>query len=76
MSSTMCSGPMVPLGGVVVMLDSEDELWVWTRDRCVAGCMLYKLRERPKSFNQRAFVNGEWENTLDNVEKRSPRASG
>lgn len=50
------------------MLDSEDELWVWTRDRCVAGCMLYKLRERPKSFNQRAFVNGEWENTLDNVE--------
>ena len=37
--------------------------------------MLNKLRERPKGFYQRAFVNGEWENTLDNIEKRSPRAS-
>lgn len=30
------------------MLDSEDELWVWTGQRDVARCMLYELRERPE----------------------------
>jgi len=57
-----------PIGGLVVMPDNAEELWVWTGERDAAGCLMYELRERPEPEPGEPAALG----APDSAERRSP----